>query len=191
MRRKIQLYIISLWFLFFILFWIKIDVPICFGENCEFVGFPELIRKNDVPVVSLLLLFVGAFLYLNFNHDVETGAPITPKRITKIENINSETLSFLASYIIPLACLDMDKSRSLLLLFLLLILIGWIYVRTNLFYTNPTLAIMGFKVYKIDTANSVGLIVISKQSLVVNDWILPRKVNEGIYFAKKRNHDAT
>lgn len=185
MRRKIQLYIISIWFLFFILFCIKINFPICYGDNCKFIGFYSLVKLNIVSIVCLLFLIVGLYYYLNFNHDIESGAPITPKQITKIENINSETLSFLASYIIPLACLDMDKSRSLLLLFFLLLLIGWIYVKTNLFYTNPTLAIMGFKVYKIDTINSSGIIIITKQQLIINDWVLLRKVNENVFFAKK------
>lgn len=154
--------------------------------NCTFVGFPKLLETNIVPAVSLFFLILGSIFYLNFNHDIETGAPITPKQVTRIENINSDTLSFLASYIIPLACLDMDKERSLLLLIFLVVLIGWIYVKTNLFYTNPTLAIMGFKVYKIDTLNSIGMVIISKQSLSVGDWILPRRVNENVYFAKKR-----
>ena len=158
-----------------------------FTQNWYFIGWIKLASKNVVPIVSILFLALGSIFYLNFNHDIEIGAPITAKQITKIENINSDTLSFLASYIIPLACLDMDKDRSLLLLVFLLILIGWIYVKTNLFYTNPTLAIMGFRVYKVDTIHATGMVIISKQSLTINDWILPRRVNENVFYAKKRS----
>lgn len=190
MRRKLQLYIVSVWFLFLILLLVKIDIPLCFDDKCEFIGVLPLLKRNVTPLFCLIFLVFGAYFYLNFNNDIERGAPLLPKKVQRVEDIHSETLAFLASYIVPLACLDMDKSRSLLLLFLLLVLIGWIYVKTNLFYTNPTLSILGFKIYKVNTESLNDIIIITKQPLSVGDWMLPRKVNGNVYFAKKTTYDA-
>ena len=66
-----------------------------------------------------------------------------------------------------------------------LILIGCIYVKTNLFYTNPTLSVMGFKVYKLNTQQTKDIIVISKNTLHLNDYIHPRQIEDNIYYAKK------
>jgi hypothetical protein len=185
MFQKIKLYIVSLWFLFLLLFVVKVNIPICFDGKCEFIGFKALILTNGIPLFALIFMILGAFFYFGFNSSITKGATLLSKKITSIKNLNSETLSFLATYIIPLACLDMDKSRSLPMLVLLLILIGWIYVRTNLFYTNPTLAIMGFKVYQLDTELTKDIIVITKQSLKNGDAILPRPINDNIHYAKK------
>lgn len=185
MFQKIKLYIVSLWFLFLLLFVVKVNIPLCFGEGSKFIGFKELILTNGIPLFALIFMILGAFFYFDFNNSITKGATLLSKKITTIKNLNSETLSFLATYIIPLACLDMDKSRTLPMLILLLVLIGWIYVRTNLFYTNPTLAIMGFKVYQLDTEMTKDMIVITKQSLKIDDTILPRTINDNIHYAKK------
>jgi hypothetical protein len=185
MIDKIKLYIISLWFLFLLLFIMKVDIPITFGKDNRFIGFQKLVTTNTIPFFALVFMILGAFFYFDFNSSVSKGAPLLPRKISAIKNINSETLSFLATYVIPLACLDMDKPRALPLLILLMFLIGWIYVRTNLFYTNPTLVIIGFKVYQIDTQVEKEIIVITKHLLKIDDSILPRQINENIYYAKK------
>lgn len=185
MFKKIKLYIISLWFLFFILFVIKVNVPIYLGEDYKFVGVWNLVQLNGIALFAFVFMLLGAYFYLNFNGEVTRGATLLPKTITTIKNLNSEMLSFLITYIIPLACLDMDKSRSLIVLILILVLIGWIYIRTNLFYTNPTLAILGFKAYQIDTASTSEMIIIVKNKLVIGDSIYPRKISDNIYYAKK------
>ena len=145
MFQKVQLYIISLWFLFFLLFVSTVKIPLCFESECKFIGFKELFIGNSIASFSLLFMIIGTVFYFDFNRGVTRGASLLPKKVIKLKNQNSETLSFLATYIIPLACLDMDKTRSLPILILILILIGWIYIKTNLFYTNPTLSIGGFK----------------------------------------------
>lgn len=185
MIDRIKLFIISLWFLFLILFIIKADIPISFAKESRFIGFQRLITTNSIPLFALIFMILGAFFYFDFNNNVSKGAPLLPRKILSIKNISSETLAFLATYVMPLACLDMDKSRALPLLILLVSLIGWIYIKTNLFYTNPTLAIIGFKIYQIDTKTEKDMIVITKHLLKANDSILPRHINENIYFVKK------
>ncbi|MCF6407786.1 hypothetical protein L3C95_33170 [Chitinophaga filiformis] len=185
MIDRIKLFIISLWFLFLILFIIKADIPISFAKESKFIGFKRLIATNGIPLFALTFMILGAFFYFDFNNNLSKGAPLLPRRILTIKNINSKTLAFLATYVVPLACIDMDKSRALPLLVLLISLIGWIYISTNLFYTNPTLAIIGFKTYQIDTESEKDIIIITKHTLKANDSILPRHISENIYFVKK------
>ena len=182
---KVKLYIISLWFLFFILLILKADIPICFKQNSEFIGVNELISSNKVSLFALFMMILGAFYYFSFNRAFTKGATLLPKKIIAIKNLNSDTLSFLATYLIPLACYDMDKPRSFIVLMVLLLLIGWIYIKTNLFYTNPTLAVLGFKVYMIDTDGTKEMIVVIKETLKKGDYILPRQIDDKIYYSKK------
>lgn len=106
-----------------------------------------------------------------------------PKVIKKIEDQNYEHLTFLTTYIIPFLRVKME-GRDLVITFLLLIIIGAIFVKTNLFYKNPTLALLGYRLYKVDTEKDSGLIFISKQSLKTGDKVHHIHLNDNVYFVK-------
>ena len=136
MRLKIQLYILSLWLLFILLFINKVEVPICFS-NCKFIGFSKLLSKNIIPLVSVVFVFLGFVFYYRFRYITE-GAKSLPEQVTNIENINWEHLTFLVTYVVPLLSFDLDfnlsEERNGIMFFLVLIIIGMIYVKTNMFY---------------------------------------------------------
>jgi hypothetical protein len=184
MWQKIELYIISLWFLFLLILINKLNIPLCFGTDCKFIGTYELLRLNIVPTISLVFLILGAFFYLRFDYKIVKGAPALPKKITRVEDLYFENLAFLITYIIPLVGFDLDGTRNRLMLFLMLVLIGWFYVKANIFYTNPSLAVLGYRIYKVDTLESNNMIVIVKGRLRVGDNIYPREIDENIFFVK-------
>ena len=66
-----------------------------------------------------------------------------------VENENFEYLTFLTTYIIPLVCINLDEVRYVFVLFILLIIIGIIFVRSDFYLGNPTLALMNYKLYRI------------------------------------------
>lgn len=186
MWQKFELYIISIFLLFLLLFINK--VPYCFCGECGFIGFKALFIDHIVVAISLFFMALAFFFYLRFNHQIIEGATNLPVQVTKIENCNYETITFLATYIIPLVCFDLDfnldENRNLLMLFCVLILIGWIYLKTNMFYTNPTLALMGFQIYKINTLKQEEIIVIVKGKAKKDDWLYCKHISDNIYYAK-------
>jgi len=141
MRKKVELYIISLWLLFLLIIVNKINVNICF-DGCEFIGFKQLLIDNIIPVIAFTFFILGFVFYFRFKYSIGGGTNL-PVKIKKIENVNCEHLTFLTTYIIPLICFDLSQIRYAVVLLLLLIIIGAIYVKTNLFYANPTLALLG------------------------------------------------
>jgi hypothetical protein len=193
MKQKIELYIISLWFLFLLLFINKVQVPLCFGDGCSFIGFRELLLLNVVPTFSLGFIILGAIFYWRFNYKVEKGATDLPMKITSIEDLYFENLSFLITYIIPLVGFDLDNNRNRLMLFLVLLLIGWFYVKANIFYTNPSLAVLGYRIYKVNTEmagkngveTATNMIVIVRGRLKQNDVIRPKILDDNILFVTK------
>lgn len=188
MWQKFELYIISIFLLFLLLFINK--VPYCFYGDCGFIGFKSLFTEYIVVVISVFFMVLAAIFFLRFNHQIIEGAPNLPVKVTKIENCNYETITFLATYIIPLVSFDLDfnldKNRNLMMLFCVLFLIGWIYLKTNMFYTNPTLAVLGFHIYKINTLNEEGIIVIIKGKAKKNDWLYCKHISDNIYYAKTK-----
>lgn len=191
MIRKIGLYFLSLWLLFVLIIIITAKAPICFSKDCSFVGFSYLLSNNVIPLLSLLAILIGVISYFDFRYQLK-GTPELAFKITEIENIDYEHLTFLTTYIIPLVCFQFDNLRYIIVFVFLLIVIGSIYIRTDLFYANPTLAILQFRIYKVAGEFRNGevrqsRILICKQRLKKDDRVKYFKLDERIYYASKMN----
>jgi hypothetical protein len=185
MWQKIELYIVSLWFLFVLLLANNVDVPLCFENNCTFIGFKNLIGMNIIAITSIGFIILGTIFYLRFNYKIEKAAPTLPKTVSKIQDLYFENLTFLITYIIPFVGFNLNVNRNRLTLVLMLVLIGWFYVKANMFYTNPSLAVLGYQIYRVDTAENSNMIVIVKGRIHKDDSIYSRKIDENIYFATR------
>ncbi len=189
MKRKIGLFFLSLWLLFVLIIIITIDIPICFSSDCCFVGFGQLISNNIIPLLCFIALMIGGVSYFDFRYQMN-GSPELSFKITEIENIDYEHLTFLTTYIIPLVCFKFEAIRYQLVFVFILTVIGIIYVRTDLFYANPTLAILQFRIYKVDGVFRGGdkrkaKILITKDKLNKEDDVKYLKLDERIYYAFK------
>lgn len=188
---KLQLYIVSLFFLFVLLFINK--VPDCWGSDCELICWSSdnvwtCLWENKYTIGSLIMMVLGLVCYYRINYTF-SGAGGLSEEVEKIEDQNFEHLTFLATYIIPLLTFDLDfhleERRNGLMFLLVLILIGIIYLRTNMYYTNPTLAVFGFRIYKADTLNKKNIILITKCRIQESETISCRPISDNVYFAYK------
>jgi hypothetical protein len=184
---KIEIYIISLWLLFFLIIVLTINVPVYFGVKWEFIGMYKLIKMNIVPLLSIFFLIIGLIFFGRFKYKME-GSQRTAFKITKIQNVNFEHLTFIATYIIPLIAFDLSKTRFVIVLTLILIIIGIIYVKTNIFYANPSLALLGYHIYRVDgtfrTEEREQIIIISRQRLTLGMNVRYKKLDDKIYFVR-------
>src|SRR5690606_34923409 len=118
---------------------------------------------------------------------VQTCAlPISPVTIEKIENVNYEYFALLVT-IISLVAFDFTTLRGLILLVVLFLILGAIFIKTELFYSNPSFALLGFHIYKADTNNELlkNKIFITKDKIKSHDKVKYMKISEKVYFTKK------
>jgi hypothetical protein len=184
--KNIKLFIMSFWIFFVLLIIVTIDIPICFGANCEFIGFKELFSiRNSIAFTSIFLLLSGIFFYYEFMKDLE-GDLRHPVTIEKIENVNYEYFALLVT-IISLVAFDFTTPRGLILLVVLFLILGAIFIKTELFYSNPSFALLGFHIYKADTNNELlkNKIFITKDKIKSQDKVKYMKISEKVYFTKK------
>lgn len=146
MKTKIELYFMSLGLLFFLLIIKSIDIPVCFDPNANFVGWKYLLTHNIATIVCTFCLIGAIICRKRFLHSLE-GNQDLPCEILNIKNGNYEYLTFLTTYIIPLICFDLGSIRDSILLVVLLLLLGVLFIKTNLYYLNPSLALIGFNIY--------------------------------------------
>jgi hypothetical protein len=185
-RRKVGLYVISLWLLFLLVIIITVKIPLCWGDDCHLIGFNQLNTGIVIPVICLVFLLWGIYEFKRFKFDIE-GSTNIPFKLVKVESINYEHLTFLATYIIPLVTFDFESVRYLIVLALLLIFMGVIYIKTDLFYANPSLALLGFHIYKADGLfkgddTRENIIIITRSKLNKNERVSYIKLDERIYY---------
>jgi len=185
--EKWKMYIISLLFLFFLILIITIDIPISFESGSRFIGLKELAGRNIVAMFSIIMLGIGLFFLYTFNKNLK-GSVSSSFKIKKLSNKNYEHLTFLTTYIVPLIFFDLGNLRYVTVLLILLIIIGIIYVKTDMFYANPTLAIMNFHLYEADIklrdGVHEGIVIISRSELELNSKLVYRKIDRKIYFVR-------
>lgn len=186
-RRKVDLYILSLGLLFVFFVIITIKFPDGLFAWNDAVAWKELLMKNLIPIISFSLLAYCLYAYKRFDFELK-GATDIPFEIKKIEGVNYEHLTFLATYVVPLISFDFGSGRQMIVLALLLLVMGIIYIKTDLFYANPSLALLGFHIYRADgdfkNGNREGIILICRERLSEGQKATYIKLDDRIYYAK-------
>lgn len=188
---KFGLYILSLLVLFVFIIFLTVDVPYCFGDSCEFVGFSaiaDIAKRNFSSLLSLLGLVAGVYFYFRFQNEVRGGS-LDVMKIEKSNRESYEHLVFLSTYILPFIGFTFEEPRTTVAYFLLLAVIGLIFVKTDKYYVNPTLALLGYKLFKADVScrgsryNSI--VIVSTSELSEGDQVNFKFLSDSVCFARK------
>ncbi|MBW7900980.1 MAG: hypothetical protein H3C26_05865 [Rhodocyclaceae bacterium] len=187
-RRKIDLYILSLGLLFVFFIIIATELPTSSFRFNEAASWKELATNNLLPVASALALGYCLFAYFYFDFELK-GVTEIPFEISKLEDINYEHLTFLATYVVPLISFDFGSSRQMIVLGLLLVVMGVIYIKTDLFYANPSLALLGFHIYRANgsfkNGEREGIILICRGRLAEKQKVAYIKLDDRIYYVRE------
>lgn len=187
-RRKIDLYILSLGLLFVFILIMTIDFPEGVIDLKQASSWLRFFGCNIFPTLIFVCLCYAIFAYFRFDFDLK-GATDIPFEVKKVESINYEHLTFLATYVIPLISFEFSSTRQLEVFVLLLLVMGIIYIKTDLFYQNPSLALLGFQIYRANGNFKIGvrenIILISKCKIVENQKLSYIKLDDRIYYVRE------
>jgi hypothetical protein len=189
---KVGMYLLSLWLLLVLIFVNKIDIDLCF--DCKFASRAELgviFVKNYLPVMCVVALVVSLGFYATFARIIR-GAKDGPFKVIEIEDKSADHLVFLATYVIPLLSFGLESPRQVVSLVITLTLIGAIYVRTNLFYANPTLSLLGFKICTVkfeqvgaDVPTGTAVLIARGEDIELGTTVNMLRLDRHIFFARK------
>ncbi|WP_188015142.1 anti-phage protein KwaA [Vibrio harveyi] len=204
--QKIKLYFLSLSLLFVVVAIATVALPtekqisslgLCIGSECKLSTilsglwgyFLLLLEVNLLPTAMMLCLLLSWKFKKDFDYLLRGGGQKSI-RIRKITNEDYEHLTFLATYIIPFFGITFDDPRRLVACLVLLIIIGAIFVKTDRYYGNPTLALLGFKLYKADLCDRNGIyesvIVISKDNLHEGQEVHFELISKDVFYVKRK-----
>lgn len=186
-RRKIDLYVLSLALLFLFFIILTVELPKEPFAVRNYAYWLALAEVNPIAIISLILLAYCFYAYKKFDFDLR-GTTDIPFEIKKSEGINYEHLTFLATYVVPLISFDFGSGRHMIVLGLLLVVMGAIYIKTDLFYANPSLALLGFHIYRADghfkTGERNGIILVCRERIEAGQKVSYIKLDDRIYYVK-------
>lgn len=185
MLRKIGLYIQSLSLLFVVLIVLTIGTTASgnISDKTDIIGIV-------IPIFCSLALLIGIGSFIDFTYFVIKGTQHLSVEIVKIEDMGYEPMTFISSYIIPLAFIGFNSIRSMIAFLIMLVAMGVVFLKTNMFYANPTLSLFGYKLYKTSCRMRNGedlsdIIIISRCALSEGSRIRYVKLEKNVWFANK------
>jgi len=102
-------------------------------------------NKTSLFVILWIYLIIILISFLRLYPKMKiVGIPVELKSIKKK---NWEQLAYFMTYIIPFITLDITKSWQLISLWLIILFIWILYIKTNLYLSNPVLSLVGFNIY--------------------------------------------
>lgn len=148
---KTGFYLLSLWLLFIIVIVFTADVPVYFGSDYVWVAPKDLILRNVIPLVCLLFVAFDVWFYFVYvKRILFKSSPDYMCKTVNLKDQGYEMMVFIATYFLPIFDYDHTEIRHTIVFVILYMALGVIFVKSNLFYNNPTLALFGFRIYRGD-----------------------------------------
>lgn len=191
---KLCFYVMSLLILFICIFLLTfpedfLEIPWGIMHN------PFWLHKFGTVPIMFWISFVGILAGIGATYYIHCqwkGVKHPAYQIESVRKDDYQYLLFLSTYIIPLVCMDFKNERYCMILFFLLGIIGYISVNMDIYYGNPSLCFLGYRLYQIkvkDENLTKKIRVISKDILQEGDFIRWMPIEATTWVVKEIKHD--
>jgi len=85
-------------------------------------------------------------------------------RISKVRNSNSANLAYIVTYIVPFMATDCSRVEDVIALFILFLVIGFLYIKSDMVAINPMLNMLGYNVLSVETEDGGELTLVVKNN---------------------------
>ena len=153
--------------------------------------YKEFIQTNFT--LLLVLFFCSIWVIMSLWFYIEFRAfQYTDKKsgydITNISEKSEDSLNFFLTMILLLLIDNIDNLQGALVFFIVLLMICILLYKTKLFYANPVLSILGYRIYEFSFSKNSEVLteerVIGICSGNIENCITYKKITEGIFYIK-------
>jgi hypothetical protein len=188
-------------FVLFLTSYTPLFLLICFKQiyenslflNWDGLNFPAIIIFLQKFGLSLFLLIVSIFgisgctlLFKNLEKDSKNGDNVT---LTEINNRNSESIGYIATYIVPFLFQSFNGWYEITALLFLMIIIYRIYINSNLLIINPLLSFK-YSIFEMEYEKGgkrrTGLIITKEKVMDEGSMIKIYPIGHKLFYASLR-----
>jgi len=131
-----------------------------------------------------VLSLIGLALFIHF---VNTSSPRI-QEVTFVQRKDTEVMAYIVTYIFPFLGLNFGDLNNIISLGIFFLILGVIYVNSNMISINPTLNLLGYHLYEIETQGGTIHTIISRRRriskgdklsvVVIGDDIMMERMND-------------
>ncbi|MCK9480147.1 MAG: hypothetical protein M0R38_00090 [Bacteroidia bacterium] len=163
-------------------------------QNIEFLNFGGFnqtsillaFKKFGLSAFLFLVAIFGyiglKFLLTNLDTKKSNGELV---KIVEVENKNSESISYISTYIVPFIFQDTNNLFDITSIFIVLVIIFFIYTKSNMIVINPILSIT-HTLYQVDYnkkgKTKKGLLITKEEDLESEQEIKMNLITKNIYY---------
>jgi hypothetical protein len=145
-----------------------------------------LFLDNSVPLASLSLLagisgLIWTLLYL------KEANKLVPSReeVAEVSKRDSEVVGYIAGYLVPFVTIPFESLAQALALGVFVLVICFIYVNSNMIYLNPTLGLLGYRLYEVTLEGGGTHFLVTRSRVVRSQVLYVVKNGENILLEKR------
>lgn len=118
-----------------------------YGKNNKKL-FMDIEAKHIVVFIFIVELISILYIIYFYKWKTNKGAfNVKDYHLKEIRLEKTNTSNYLLANVLPIITLDMEKRYSLIFYICLIILLGFMYIKNNLYYINPLYDILNIKVF--------------------------------------------
>jgi hypothetical protein len=96
---------------------------------------------------------------------------------------DGDTLAYIAAYLVPFAAVTATTTREQLALGVFVFLVALLYVRAELFYINPLLAAVGYRLFQVATPSGASVVLLSRRRFLKSgSTVNARRLSDYVYW---------
>lgn len=143
-----------------------------------------------ISIISIIWLILAVIIALGFKGIQEASFQSSGEKIIINDLPNDGGATFLVTYVLPLLIDDVDSIRGLIVFLTMLIMVILLLTRSNIFYQNPVLTAMKYRIFSFefinpsdDISNPKGTYIgITYKTLIDEKKIIKRKyISDGVF----------
>ena len=134
-----------------------------------FFLFPSMTELIVFLALVAIIILPNVVLWIIISETRKTNNPL-PVKISQIKEMNHIYIGYLMSYVIPFLSFNFTDLFDIAAIFLLLALVCFIYINSNLLYVNVMLSIFRYNLFKItDSEDNEYRLITKNKNLGRND----------------------
>ena len=144
-------------------------------------GFLCLAKHKDAATVFFLVAALGLLSLLGFLAHLRTQKSSETLKVTRFAARDEQSMSYIVSYIIPFLSASRSTWEEQAALAVFFLMIAVLYVNSNMIHINPTMHILGFRLYEITTDKGSTHALITRRRFCGSDTIRAASAGGHLY----------
>lgn len=141
-----------------------------------------------LEIICLLLIVYSIITFFYFSSSQKNGYVSKGESLISIQKVQDTGVTFFMTYVLPMAMDDLNKCRGLVVFFILMLILYLLMSKTNLYYQNPVLTILGYEVFyfkfestQLSDYKDRECIGISRGKISVGKSIKRKKISDNVF----------